>query len=62
MPSQKLRPVQKSAPGLTANTCYNPFLVYCPELAHGTVNLTSDRAQGDDSKHDSHYNHGYILF
>ena len=36
---------------------YNPFLVYCRELAPGTVSLTGDRAQGDDSKHDSHYNH-----
>ena len=35
--------------------CYNPFLVYCRELAPGTVSLTCDRAQGDDSKHDSHY-------
>ena len=35
---------------------YNPFLVYCRELAPGTVSLTGDRAQGDDSKHDSHYN------
>ena len=35
---------------------YNPFLVYCPELAPGTVSLTGDRAQGDDSKHDLHYN------
>ena len=34
---------------------YNPFLVYCRELAPGTVSLTGDRAQGDDSKHDSHY-------
>ena len=34
---------------------YNPFLVYCRELASGTVSLTCDRAQGDDSKHDSHY-------
>ena len=34
----------------------NPFLVYCRELAPGTVSLTRDRAQGDDSKHDSHYN------
>ena len=33
---------------------YNPFLVYCCELAPGTVSLTGDRAQGDDSKHDSH--------
>ena len=36
-------------------TVYNPFLVYCRELAPGTVSLTGDRAQGDDSKHDSHY-------
>ena len=35
---------------------YNSFLVYCRELAPGTVSLTGDRAQGDDSKHDSHYN------
>ena len=35
---------------------YNPFLVYCRELAPGTVSLTGDRAQGHDSKHDSHYN------
>ena len=37
--------------------CYkknNPFLVYRRELAPGTVSLTRDRAQGDDSKHDSH--------
>ena len=34
---------------------YNPFLVYCRELAPGTVSLTGDWAQGDDSKHDSHY-------
>ena len=35
---------------------YNSFLVYCRELAPGTVSLTGDRAKGDDSKHDSHYN------
>ena len=34
---------------------YNTFLIYCRELAPGTVSLTGDRAQGDDSKHDSHY-------
>ena len=28
---------------------YNPFLVYFRELAPGTVSLTGDRAQGDDS-------------
>ena len=36
-------------------TYYNPFLVYCRELAPRTVSLTRGRAQGDDSKHDSHY-------
>ena len=35
---------------------YNSFLIHCRELAPGTVSLTGDRAQGDDSKHDSHYN------
>ena len=34
---------------------YNPFLVYCRELAPSTVSLTGDWAQGDDSKDDSHY-------
>ena len=34
---------------------YNPFLVYCRMLAPGSVSLTGDRAQGDDSKHDSYY-------
>ena len=37
------------------NDVHNSFLVYCRELAPGTVSLTGDRAQGDDSKHDSHY-------
>ena len=36
-------------------TNYNPFLVYCRELAPRTVSLTRGQAQGDDSKHDSHY-------
>ena len=30
---------------------YNAFNVYRRELAPGTVSLTGDRAQGDDSKH-----------
>ena len=30
---------------------YNAFNVYRRELASGTVSLTGDRAQGDDSKH-----------
>ena len=40
---------------------YNPFLVYCRELAPGTVSLTGDRAQGDDSKHDSHYTSSKLI-
>ena len=39
--------------------CYNSFNVYCRELAPGIVSLTGDRAQGDDSKHDSHYTLGW---
>ena len=39
---------------------YNPFLVYCRELAPGTVSLTDDRAQGDDSKHDSLYSYSFL--
>ena len=34
---------------------YNPFRINCRELAPGTVSLTSDWAQGDDSKHDSDF-------
>ena len=34
---------------------YNAFNVYCRELAPGTVSLTGDRAQGDDSKHWAYY-------
>ena len=33
---------------------YNAFNVYRRELAPGTVSLTGDRAQGDDSKHWAH--------
>ena len=33
------------------NYDYNAFNVYRRELAPGTVSLTGDRAQGDDSKH-----------
>ena len=33
------------------NVYYNAFNVYCRELAPGTISLTGDRAQGDDSKH-----------
>ena len=32
-------------------TGYNAFNVYRRELAPGTVSLTGDRAQGDNSKH-----------
>ena len=35
------------------------FNVYCRELAPGTVSLTGDRAQGDDSKHCA-YNSPYL--
>ena len=41
---------------------YNSFLVYCRELALGTVSLIGDRAQGDGSKHDSHYRSNLELF
>ena len=40
---------------INKTTSYNPLLVYCRELAPGTVSLTGDWAQGDDSKHDLHY-------
>ena len=43
-------------------TSYNSFLVYCRELAPGTVTLTGDWAKGDDSKHDSHYRSFCIFF
>ena len=46
---------------LTSNV-YNPFLVYCHELAPGTVSLTGDRAQGDDSKYYSHYKYYLNIF
>ena len=42
---------------LFIDVLYNPFLVYCRELAPGPVSLTGDRAQGDDNKHESHYSH-----
>ena len=35
---------------------YNAFNVYCRVLAPGTVSLTGDRAQGDDSKHYAYSN------
>ena len=41
---------------------YNSFLIYCRELAPGTVSLTGDRAQVDDNKHDSHYTMDYPKF
>ena len=40
---------------------YNAFNVYCCELAPGTVSLTGDRAQGDDSKHWA-YSSGLFIF
>ena len=36
---------------IAKTTFYNAFNVYRRELAPGTVSLTGDRAQGDDSKH-----------
>ena len=36
---------------MTSKPQYNAFNVYRRELAPGTVSLTGDRAQGDDSKH-----------
>ena len=36
---------------------YNALNVYCRELAPGTVSLTGDRAQGDDSKHCAYSNY-----
>ena len=39
---------------------YNAFNVYRRELAPGTVSLTGDRAQGDDSKHWA-YSNGRVI-
>ena len=36
---------------LQVASSYNAFNIYRRELAPGTVSLTGDRAQGDDSKH-----------
>ena len=47
--------------GFPNTTGYNSLLVDCRELAPRTVSLTGDWAQGDDSKHDSHYK-SYVLF
>ena len=41
---------------------YNSFLVYCREFAPGTVSLTGDWAQGDDSKHDSQNSVYNVMF
>ena len=40
---------------------YNDFNVYCRNLAPGTVSLTGDRAQGDDSKYCA-YSSSFHLF
>ena len=42
--------------------CYNAFNVffYRRELAPGTVSLTGDRAQGDDSKHWAYSSHSTV--
>ena len=41
---------------------YNAFNVYRREMAPGTVSLTGDRAQGDDSKHWAHSNNDYSCY
>ena len=41
---------------------YNVFNVYRRELAPGTVILTGDRAQGDDSKHWAYSNAFTVKF
>ena len=41
---------------------YNAFNVYRRELAPGTVSLTGDRAQGDDSKHWAYSTRCFLLF
>ena len=41
---------------------YNAFNVYRRELAPGTVSLTGDRAQGDDSKHWAYSSMLYIVY
>ena len=50
----------------TLPASYNAFNVYCRELAPGTISLTGDRAQGDDSKHWAYssfnYNNCIIYF
>ena len=59
--SHTINPNQQKQRDLSQDM-YNPFLVYCRELAPATVSLTGDRAKGDDSKHDSHYSAQIILF
>ena len=44
------------------NSKYNAFNVYLRELAPGTVSLTGDRAQGDDSKHLAYSSFQFIYF
>ena len=45
---------------LAEKSDYNAFNVYHHELAPGTVSLTGDRAQGDDSKHWANSNAGNL--
>ena len=45
----------------TVMLLYNAFNVYRRELAPGTVSLTGDRAQGDDSKHWAYSNNVCLL-
>ena len=41
--------VWEYVPHLDPASYYNAFNFYCRELGPGTVSLTGDRAQGDDS-------------
>ena len=41
---------------------YNTSVVYCRELAPGTVSLTGDWARGDDSKQYRYYTRHLIIF
>ena len=43
-------------------TKYNAFNVYRRELAPGTVSLTGDRAQGDDSKHWAYNRKSHFIY
>ena len=46
----------------SAKNAYTDFNVYCRELAPGTVSLTGDRAQGEDSKQCAYSNCPDVLY